>query len=187
MAGRPVMTHEAALTGERTRLRPVREEDLALFVRWLNDPDVRHWQHRSDGPQETLESQQRRHEHNRDDAAHVGWCVEIAGNRAIGNVGLQGIDAIHGRAELYIFIGEKDCWSKGHGTDAIQLTLGYAFLDLGLRRVGLIVDADNERGIRCYEKCGFEREGLLRGHRLRYGKPIDMLVMGVLRDGWNMP
>jgi hypothetical protein len=48
--------------------------------------------------------------------------------------------------------------------------------------VTLIADADNARGIRCYEKCGFVREAVLRGHRLRYGRPLDMIAMGVLRE-----
>jgi RimJ/RimL family protein N-acetyltransferase len=43
------------------------------------------------------------------------------------------------------------------------------------------VDADNQRAIRCFEHCGFSREGLLREHRLRGGQPIDMIAMAVLR------
>jgi RimJ/RimL family protein N-acetyltransferase len=46
--------------------------------------------------------------------------------------------------------------------------------------VSLTVDRDNDRAIRCYEKCGFVREGVLRAHRLRFGQPIDMIVMGIL-------
>jgi RimJ/RimL family protein N-acetyltransferase len=53
-----------------------------------------------------------------------------------------------------------------------------------LRRVDLLTDADNERGLRCYEKCGFVREGLLRKRRLRFGQPVDMIVMSVLREEW---
>ena len=56
---------------------------------------------------------------------------------------------------------------------------------MGLRRVQLITDEDNARGIRCYEKCGFVREGLLRAHRLRYGKPLNMVIMGVLKEEWD--
>jgi RimJ/RimL family protein N-acetyltransferase len=58
---------------------------------------------------------------------------------------------------------------------------------MGLRRIGLITDADNLRGVRCYEKAGFVREGLLRAHRLRYGQPIDMLTMAVLKEDWESP
>lgn len=86
---------------------------------------------------------------------------------------------------MYISIGEKECWSAGYGTDTVRTVLRYAFNELGLRRVHLITDADNARGIRCYEKCGFVREGVLRAHRLRYGQPLDMVEMAVLREDWE--
>ena len=60
------------------------------------------------------------------------------------------------------------------------------FEELGLRRVDLHTDADNARGIRCYEKCGFVREGVMRERRVRYGKPLDMVLMAVLRDEWQV-
>ena len=90
------------------------------------------------------------------------------------------------RAELAISIGEKDCWSRGLGTDAVRTVLRHGFEDLGLRRVDLHTDADNARGIRCYEKCGFVREGVMRARRLRYGEPLDMVLMAVLRDEWQV-
>ena len=95
---------------------------------------------------------------------------------------LIAVDAMHRRAELGIAIGEKGDWGRGYGTDAIRVILRFAFDVLKLRRVELITDVDNERGIRAYEKCGFVREGVLRAKRLRYGEPLDMLIMAVLRE-----
>jgi len=95
------------------------------------------------------------------------------------------VDPHHRRAELAISIGETDCWSRGYGTDAIMAVLRHAFEEMGLRRIDLYTDADNARGIRCYEKCSFVREGVMRQRRLRYGKPLDMVVMGVLREEWQ--
>ena len=63
--------------------------------------------------------------------------------------------------------------------------LRYAFQEMELRRVALEADEDNARGIRCYEKCGFVREGLLRAHRLRRGEPVNGVVMAVLREEWE--
>lgn len=67
---------------------------------------------------------------------------------------------------LGILIGEKDCWSRGYGTEAVRLMCGYAFNTLGLRRVQLHVHDDNPRGVRCYEKAGLRREGVLPGGSL---------------------
>ena len=121
----------------------------------------------------------------RADPWRLVWCIETEDGQPIGNLGLHAIDETHGRATLGIAIGEKDHWGRGYGTDAIRQVLGYAFRELGLRRVDLHVDEDNVRGIRCYEKCGFVREGLLRGHRLRLGEPVNCVVMAVLREDWE--
>jgi len=175
------------LQGEKTRLRPMEDGDLPLLTRWLNDPDVRHWLHLSEDPESLLtpEAHRERFERIRADPAQLSWCIETRDGHPIGEIGLMDIHPLHFRAELGVTIGEKEYWGRGYGTDAIRRLLRYAFEEMGLRRVGLITDEDNLRGIRCYEKCGFLREGLLRAFRLRHGKPLNMVVMGALRDEWE--
>jgi RimJ/RimL family protein N-acetyltransferase len=190
----------APLRGERVRLRAVAEGDLPLLVRWMNDPEVRYWLHHSDRPDATEETVRGRFGLTDDGFPNTVWMIETlrvlphdpahsgqAEGRPVGHVGLLGVDPHHKRAELAISIGEKDCWSRGYGTDAIRAVLRHGFEALGLRRIDLHTDADNARGIRCYEKCGFVREGVMRERRLRYGKPLDMVMMGLLRDEWNQP
>jgi len=172
------MGADAVLEAATVRLRPVEEGDLPLLVRWANDAGVRHWLHRSERPPATLESERERLR----DRTWAEWCIETSDVRPIGVVRLRGVEADQGRAELAIVIGEKDRWGRGYGTGAIRLVLRHAFAELGLRRVWLITDADNLRGQRCFQKCGFVPEALLRGHRLRYGQPLDMVAMGVLRE-----
>lgn len=166
-------------------LRAVEEGDLVLLVRWMNDPEVRYWLHHSDRPDATVESVRGRFGLSNEGLPNLVWMIEAENGRPIGHVGLLGVDPHHKRAELAISIGEKERWGRGHGTDAILTLLRYAFGEMGLRRVDLHTDADNTRGIRCYEKCGFVREGVMRGRRLRYGEPLDMLVMGILREEWE--
>ena len=179
------MISESILAGERVRLRPPGEEDLALFVRWFNDPEVRCWLAMSDEPELTLESEREWYDEMREDPSRVLWCIETGEGQPIGNLGLHAIDEGQGRATLGISIGEKEFWNRGYGTDAIRRVLRYSFDELGLRRVDLQVDEDNVRGVRCYQKCGFMWEGLLRAHRLRQGRPVNMMVMAVLREEWH--
>ena len=176
----------APLRGDNVRLRAVEEGDLPLLVRWINDPDVRHWLHHSDRPDATVESVRGRFGLTVERFPNLVWMIETIEERPVGHVGLLQVDPHHKRAELAISIGEKECWSRGYGTDAIRTVLRHGFEDLGLRRVDLHTDADNARGIRCYEKCGFVREGVMRKRRLRYGKPLDMVLMAVLRDEWQV-
>jgi RimJ/RimL family protein N-acetyltransferase len=174
----------APIRGEITRLRAIDEADPPLLVRWLNDPDVRHWLHYSERPNATVGSVRVLYGLEQAGLLNLVWIIETLEGRPVGHVGLLGVDPHHQRAELAITIGEKDAWSRGYGTDAIRTVLRHAFTELGLRRIDLHADADNARGIRCYEKCGFVHEGIMRERRLRYGRPLDMVVMGVLREDW---
>jgi len=173
------------LQGNLARLRPVRDEDLPLLTRWLDDREVRHWLHHSDREDASEEEVRARFGPDAVQAGELRWTIENEQATPIGIIRLEGLDSVHRRAELAITIGEKNHWARGYGSEAIGLALRYGFSELDLRRVWLITDVDNERGIRCYEKCGFRREGVLRAHRLRYGKPLDMIVMGVLREDWE--
>ena len=176
------MTQAApALRTEHVHLRPIEESDFTLLARWYADPDVRRWLHHSDRPDATLADFQQRYARETE-RPEVRWTISTADGRPIGLCRLDGIDPHQLRAELAIVIGEKAFWSRGYGTDAIRLVLRHAFENLGLRRAGLITDADNLRGQRCFQKCGFVPEALLRAHRLRYGRPLDMVAMGVLRE-----
>ncbi len=86
---------------------------------------------------------------------------------------------------MHLLVGEKDTWGRGYGTRAVRRLLEHAFDDLRLRRVFATADEDNARVIRCFEKCGFAREGRLRRHRLRHGQPVDMVVMGILDEEYR--
>ena len=84
-----------------------------------------------------------------------------------------------------IGIGERDCWGKGYGTDAMRVVLRFAFVELNLHRVGLNVFEYNPRAIRSYEKAGFVEEGRLRGFLHRNNRRWDLIFMGILRDEWE--
>ena len=45
--------------------------------------------------------------------------------------------------------------------------------------------ATNERALRCYEACGFQREGLLREDEYTNGRYQDIVAMGLLRSEWE--
>jgi RimJ/RimL family protein N-acetyltransferase len=177
----------AVLAGENVRLRPFTDDDVPLLREWYSDPEVLHWLHLSeDAPHlHSLESHRERWERMRDDPTRLTWLIETSDGQPIGEVELIEINKAHGRAELGITIGEKSYWNGGCGTDAVRAVLRFAFGELGLRRVTLITDEDNARCIRCYEKCGFLREGVFRNHRLRNGRPLNMVTMAVLKDEWK--
>jgi len=125
---------ETRLEGELVLLRPRVDDDLALFARWHGNPDVRHWLHMSEIPNQSLELERQRWQIARNDPTRVSFVIETLDGVPIGNIVLVGIDAAHVRAELGIAIGEKEHWGRGYGTDAIRVVLRFAFEVLNLRR-----------------------------------------------------
>jgi RimJ/RimL family protein N-acetyltransferase len=55
---------------------------------------------------------------------------------------------------------------------------------MNFRRIKLETLAHNERALRCYEACGFQREGLLRKDEYADGLYRDVVIMGILRGEW---
>ncbi len=106
-------------------------------------------------------------------------------DKPIGLIELDGLNWTAGDAFVGIGLGEREYWGKGYGTEAMNIILGYAFRELGLRRVSLTVFEYNPRGIRCYEKVGFVHEGRKRQALNREGRRWDILFMGILREEWE--
>ena len=169
------------IVGDKVNLRPIEREDLPRYVQWFGDPEVR--RHLLLYIPFSLAQEERWYENLLDrleKGSDVLLAIETAEGVHIGNLGLHSIDWKNRNAELGITIGDKEYWGQGYGTAAIRTLLKLAFEEMNLHRVFLRVDKDNERGIRCYEKCGFQRDGILREAVFREGRYHDQLMMSVL-------
>lgn len=171
-------------TGQLVRLAAPSEDEKAAFARWSNDPD--YMRHLDDDPVRPMAA-----EHfslpRKEGAPHsVEFRIRtLADDKLIGFVALFNIKWSNGSAVLAIGIGEPDYRGKGYGSDALDLTISYAFRELNLHRVGLSVIGYNARAIRAYEKVGFVREGVRREAIHRDGRRYDEVLMGILRSEWE--
>lgn len=170
--------------GNKTRLRRIERTDIPTFVRWFNDPEVR--QFLMLNRPLSLAQEEEWYEHQLKDKNSEVFAIEIAHGDEIvthiGNIGLHNIDWVNRCAELGIVIGEKAYWSQGYGSDAIRVLLRFGFHSLNLHRIFLRVHSDNARGIRAYEKCGFQHEGRGREAIFKNGRYYDELRMSILAD-----
>lgn len=105
--------------------------------------------------------------------------------RKIGFIALFDFHWNHGEAWVGIGIGEREYRGKGFGTDAMRVLLRYAFTELNLNRITLVVFGYNPRAMRSYEKAGFVLEGRLRQCLHRDGQWWDEVFMGILKDEWE--
>lgn len=167
-------------------LRPFEPDDAERHHRWSSDPEVIRFA--SLGPPPSLAHARRRLERFVDEQgkeAHGFVICLVDGGQPIGEASLFHLDQVNGTAELGIFIGEQEEWGKGHGTDAVNALVDFAFGWLRLERVWLEVWTENPRAIRSYEKAGFVHEATLRHDRFEDGVFTDGHIMAILRDEWH--
>jgi RimJ/RimL family protein N-acetyltransferase len=169
-----------SLTGKLVRLRPFEPEDADTLWRWHNDPDVMRWL--QEGYPEPLAAIRKRWaERPANCFQRTVFGIETrAESRLIGVIVLRDATPEHGRAELDVYIGEKDCWNGGYGTDAMRVMCRYGFEFMRLHAIELSVVDENERARHVYRKVGFVEEGKLREAFRRDGKWHDVYVMSLL-------
>jgi len=172
------------MQGKLVRLRAYEKSDADALFRWFSDEEVTRWL----GPPAFPS---RAHQEkfielasaSSDDAKY--FAIETLDGKLVGDCGLRFIDWKSRKAEFFITIGEKQFWGKGLGSDALRIVVRLAFDKMNLNRLWLSVLVDNPRAVRCYEKCGFVREGLLRQESYVDGKYRDVLLMALLREDYH--
>lgn len=159
------------------------ETDAALLARWNQNSEFQQLLDTSPAYLWTPKQIRQFMEKDSEDQYHFAIRT-VADDRIVGFIGLSVSDWVAGNSWVGIGIGERDDWGKGYGTEAMQLLLRYAFAELNLQRVSLTVFGYNPRGLRSYQKCGFQEEGRARQYLRRGGERYDMIYMGVLREDW---
>lgn len=171
--------------GALVRLRAYRKEDAQIALEYLNDREVK----RNLAPGVpfplTLWDEEKWIESNTAFKDTYSFAIEtIKEKKYIGGCGINHIDWKNSNVTIGIFIGDKEYWSKGYGTDTMNILIKFIFEQMNINKIKLNVYSFNKRAIKCYEKCGFKNEGVLRQEIFRDGKYYDEIIMGLLRDEW---
>ncbi|MCK9893680.1 GNAT family N-acetyltransferase [Frankia sp. AgB32] len=116
------------------------------------------------------------------DTGTVLLVVTVAGEVAGGIQYSEENDPRYRHAGIDVFLGGR-FQDRGVGTTAILLLARFLVGPRGHHRLTIDPAADNCRAIRCYEKVGFRRVGVLRQYEIGpAGTPHDGLLMDLLRD-----
>jgi RimJ/RimL family protein N-acetyltransferase len=170
------------LRGDKVTLRPGRETDAELFVRWFADMEITRFLARRMAI--TLEQELEFLKKIGESKADVWWVIEADG-KAIGAIGIHGIDWLDANGTTGIMIGEKASWGKGYATEAMRLRTRYAFRELNLHKLMTEVDTENEASRKALERNGYRAVGTRREQTFREGKWKDRWLGEVLRADWE--
>jgi len=108
-----------------------------------------------------------------------------ADNRLLGKAVLEWIDWSNDNGFLRLGIGSGADRGQGLGTQALGLLLRFAFVQLNLFRVTVVIPEHNRAAIALVHKFGFLEEVRRRNAVLCDDRPRDLLAFGLLRSEWT--
>jgi RimJ/RimL family protein N-acetyltransferase len=179
------MKYFRKLIGEKCYLSPVSLDDVEKYTEWINDMETGQFVlfasgvYDIDKERATLDYLMKH--------SIIFAIIDKDTNKVIGNCGIHNKSDVHRTGTFGIFIGDKSCWSQGYGTEATMLILDYAFNVLNFNNINLDVVEFNKRGIKCYEKCGFQYVGKRRQAIFMAGKYHDVLTYDILAAEFASP
>jgi RimJ/RimL family protein N-acetyltransferase len=112
--------------------------------------------------------------------------IDTDNGKTVGHISLGSISEKNRSARISrVLVGDTCERGKGYCSAMIQEVIRIGFEDLKLHRIALGVYATNYSAIRCYERCGFVKEGISRDV-LKYGNEYWSLVeMSILEEEWR--
>jgi RimJ/RimL family protein N-acetyltransferase len=170
------------LTDGEIRLRPWERRDVAAVAAACQDPEIPRW---------TVVPPNYTERHARDFIAGTG--SDIAAGRELPLAIVDMDDSVLGALGLSNFDwhdlkGEIGYWMaaesrrRGIGARATRMLAVWALTSLGLERLELLANPENEASLRLAERAGFTREGTLRRYRRRHGVREDLVMFSLLAE-----
>jgi len=173
---------QPVLESSRLRLRPHRDDDLDALFEMQSDPRVmRYWSYPAWTERRQAEERLTEiYRQLRESDVYIWAIADRASDRMLGNTALFSINRGQALAEVGYSLMTK-CQGQGFAQEAMRLTLGFVFDELGLERVEADIDPRNAPSCRLVERLGFVREGLLRERWRVNGEICDTAFYGLLR------
>jgi RimJ/RimL family protein N-acetyltransferase len=82
-------------------------------------------------------------------------------------------------------IGDKAFWGKGTPLETRAWLIDWAFDELGLQKLEAGCVSINGPAIYNFKRQGWTHEGTRTAHMIIEGRPVDMLLFGLLKEKWH--
>ncbi|HSQ22006.1 MAG TPA: GNAT family protein [Coriobacteriia bacterium] len=173
------------LTGTTTFLTRLDTTHAETARGWINDPAVNEWL--LSGQLPVSREQELAFFQASETAWNAGTAyrfeIHVADDGLlIGICGLDTVDRLHRWAEVGIVIGSLADQNRGYGRDALVTLMRFAFDTLGLHRLSIKANAENERAVHLYASLGFTEVGRERHVVFMRGRFRDHVCFDMLED-----
>lgn len=173
----PVLRHGAVV------LRPFRDADASLVMSVASDPLIPliTTVPTSGRLEDALAYIERQHDRLRTGAGYSFAIADARTDGAVGQIGLWLRSIAQGRASIGYWVAPQ-FRGRGAARDALAALVGWAWTIDEMARLELYVEPWNEASWRTAERCGFQREGLLRSWQQVGDERRDMFMYSLLAD-----
>jgi ribosomal-protein-serine acetyltransferase len=179
-----ISVKESVLTDGSITLRPYVSQDagevyhaaresLAEMYPWMP------WAHRDYTLKESRRFIKLAPRNWREGAAYEFGMFDAADGAYLGGCGLNRFDWPNLTANLGYWVRSSRT-GRGVAPAATMLLAGWGFRKLGLRRIEIMVAAENSRSQRVAEKVGAQREATMRNRLFLYGKNHDAVLYSLV-------
>lgn len=173
------------LTGSKVVLRDYKKEDVKKAHKYMNDYDIIRVLSLDPVFPKSLEQEEKFIMSIKEDGLNYNFAIEdLETKEYIGGCGIKDADAKNRTCSIGVFIGEKNLWGKGYGTDALETLISFIFNELNFEKIKLSVYSFNDRAIKCYTSLGFTVEGTLEREIFREGKYHNIILMAMFREDY---
>lgn len=150
------------------------KKNLSTLVGWLNDHEVMRLLDPHANTTNVPKEKKRLEEFEKSEDTCV-WQI-TSNDKFIGTAWLHDIQFPEATAFSGILIGDKNCWGCGIASVAQKAVINYAFNELKLNYLFVIIFSPNIASRRVFENLGFKQYGI---------KPAAAFIDGKLYDGWE--
>ncbi|MDX3226027.1 GNAT family protein [Streptomyces sp. ME19-01-6] len=167
--------------GKDVRFAPLDVDDAKLIHRWRSDPVAFHeagfWPR-------ALSTVRERIENDVADGDRDDFLVLLEDGTPIGHIALTGQDLVVGSGEVCLVL-DPARRGRGHGTDAVDALVDFAFGEMLLYRLEAVTHTTNAAALAVLAKSGFVQEGVRRAACPHRGSRHDLAVLSLLRPEWE--
>jgi len=177
------------IKGNRTGLRAVEKEDLALLRDWRNNEEFR--RHFREVRELSLYHQERWIEGlmNRPND-YMFIIVDLSSNEAIGAAGILYINNVLRSGDFSFYIGKEETYvdSEGVALDAASTLIKYGFDTLNLHKIWMELYEYDQKKLDFFTKeFQFQIDGKLRHNCFDGGKYYDSYMLSLLEEEYRQP
>ncbi|WP_027633591.1 GNAT family N-acetyltransferase [Clostridium hydrogeniformans] len=173
--------------GEKVLLRAYKSDDTEKAYEYVNDAELmRYLSPNVAFPMTYKEEKEWVEAQGQNKDGTYNFAIEdLESGRYIGGCGINEVNWLTRVVTVGIMIGDKDYWGRGYGTDTMNTLIKFIFSNMNVNKIKLYTFSFNERAQRCYEKCGFKVEGILKEEVFKDGQYYDEVIMSIFKNQWD--